>query len=550
MTSLKVFIASATIALASSTAIYAARPLPVVSKDGKRYYEYVVRRGETIYSVTRQFGIDKDAFLAANPAVASDGLKADATVLLPVESVPEKKVVPMPTTTITKAGETHLVQKGETLYGISKKYNTTVDKLIEANTWAEDGIKKGQVLALPISEPTNEYISDEVQTVASAEDDFTYENDDDNSPAPDLTRSYSIAVLLPLMLNSNEGDNPRADKTAATYTSFLKGMLMAADTLGRTGDKVTIHAIDTEGSDARVMSLINDPRVREADVVIAPDASSQISILASAPDTEYTLFNILNVPDTTYLHNHRVMQANIGHHDMYEKAIKAFNDKFAGYTPVILIPEGGKREKIEFVNTLKATYASMPFALAIKEIHFSGNLTEDDLASLTPDTEKYIFVPVSGALSEFNRINNAILQLKDKAADQNAIKLFGYPDWIAFRIDRLEKLHKLDTTIYSRFFDNPDSDEAKEFAAAYKAHFGTEVVDMVPKQEILGFDTACYLIESLRKNQGDIEEQPLQYTGIQSAFSFREGDGETGSTNEALYIINYSPSGKVLKEVY
>ncbi len=531
-------IAAVCIAAAGTHEAYAARPLPVVSKDGKNYYEYIVRRGETIYSITHQFEIDKELFLKCNPDVATDGLKADQPVYLPVDAVPEKKATPMQVENITGTGSTHLVKKGETLYGISKRYNTTVEKLIEMNPHAADGIKSGQVLLLPVSE------NSAAETIApdTTEPDET----DITEPAPE--RAYSIAVLLPLMLNSSESDE-RAAKTAASYTGFVKGLLMAADTLGRTGEKVTLHILDTEGTDAHVSSLLNDSRVRNADVVLAPDAADQLAIIADAPDTDFGVFNIFNVQDTTYSAKPNVIQANIDHDTMYSKAISALMSRFKKYTPVILMPEGGRAEKMEFVNEVRQRYANTIGAPEIKEIHFDGNLDDEDLTSLQPDTERYVFIPVSGTLNEFNRIQAALCRLKESAADPNNIMLFGYPDWIAFRIDRLEKLHKLGTTIYSRFYDNPDDPDARSFSEKYKQNFGCEVRDLVPKQEILGFDTGCYLIKALRTSEGNISDEPIRYTGIQSAFSFDRATEDRGMVNNALFIINYRTDGSVIKEI-
>jgi len=530
-------IAAVCIAATGVHGAYAARPLPVVSKDGKNYYEYVVRRGETIYSITHQFEIDKELFLQCNPNVAADGLKADQPVYLPVEAVPEKKATPMQVENITATGSTHLVKKGETLYGISKRYNTTVEKLIEVNPHAADGIKSGQVLLLPVSENNiTETIAPEIDT------------DETGITEPELERTYSIAVLLPLMLNSPDNDG-RTAKAATAYTGFVKGLLMAADTLGRTGEKVTIHILDTEGTDARVSSLLNDSIVRNADVVLAPDAASQLAIIADAPDMDFEVFNIFNVQDTTYSAKPNVIQANIDHDTMYSKAIGALMSRFKGYTPVILIPEGGRAEKLEFVNEVRQRYANTTGAPEIKEIHFDGNLDEEDLASLQPDTERYVFIPVSGTLNEFNRIQAALCQLKERAADPDNIMLFGYPDWIAFRIDRLEKLHKLGTTIYSRFYDNPDDNDVRSFSEKFKQNFGCEVRDVVPKQEILGFDTGCYLIKALRTGEGNISDEPLRYTGIQSTFSFDGATEDRGMVNNALFIINYRTDGSVMKEI-
>ena len=403
MTSLRTLIASA--ALAAAIAIPAtlsgARQLPVVTKDGQRYYEYMVRKGETIFSITRQFGVDKAIFLDCNPDVAAEGLKADRPVYFPVESVSEKKVTPLPVQTITTQGQTHLVQKGETLYGISKKYNTTVEQLVKENPHAAEGIKSGQVLILPVSDteapaPYTD-ISDDTADNISTPDGYTgtYQDDEDDEsysdePMPHLTREYSVAVMLPLMLNAPENDE-KAAKTSDMYTGFIKGLLMAADTLRHTGEKVTVRIFDTEASDARVTSLLNDPDIHQADVIIAPGTASQIAILAGADDSEGPdVFNIFNIQDNTYATNPRIIQGNIDHHTMYDKAIDALMARFNGYTPVILVAEGGRSEKTEFINAVKKRYHDSPSAPQIKEIRFSGNLKEEDLSPLmaTSDSRK------------------------------------------------------------------------------------------------------------------------------------------------------------------
>ena len=45
----------------------------------------------------------------------------------------------------------HLVEQGETLYGLAKRYGLTVDELVAANPGSENGIKAGQQLTIPQS---------------------------------------------------------------------------------------------------------------------------------------------------------------------------------------------------------------------------------------------------------------------------------------------------------------------------------------------------------------------------------------------------------------
>lgn len=46
------------------------------------------------------------------------------------------------------AGKTHVVEKGDTLYSLSKKYNTTVAKLKELNKLESDKLDLGQVIRI------------------------------------------------------------------------------------------------------------------------------------------------------------------------------------------------------------------------------------------------------------------------------------------------------------------------------------------------------------------------------------------------------------------
>lgn len=44
---------------------------------------------------------------------------------------------------------THTVQRKETLYGIARQYGVDLNRMLDLNRWAEDGIRKGDVLRIP-----------------------------------------------------------------------------------------------------------------------------------------------------------------------------------------------------------------------------------------------------------------------------------------------------------------------------------------------------------------------------------------------------------------
>ncbi|MBO4379621.1 MAG: LysM peptidoglycan-binding domain-containing protein, partial [Muribaculaceae bacterium] len=116
--------------------------LPVKTINGKNYYYYTVKQGDTLYSLAKSFGISIDDIISYNPAV-NDGLKAMTTIYFPQASFSKPAA---------KAGavatdyESYKVSKGETIYGISKQHGITIEQLIEANPKIADGLKSGMTI--------------------------------------------------------------------------------------------------------------------------------------------------------------------------------------------------------------------------------------------------------------------------------------------------------------------------------------------------------------------------------------------------------------------
>lgn len=110
--------------------------------DGKRYYIHMVQGGNTLYGIHKLYNVPVETIIAANPETAK-GLTEGQRLVIPiagVESLPENLVI-------------HTVKPKETLYGISKSYETTVEKLVELNPGIELGLKEGQEIKVPYKLP-------------------------------------------------------------------------------------------------------------------------------------------------------------------------------------------------------------------------------------------------------------------------------------------------------------------------------------------------------------------------------------------------------------
>ncbi len=119
---------------------------PVVEKNGKKYYEHIVESGNTLWGLQGMYGVPVEQIVKENPSL-SNGLKEGQKVYIPVTADSIKKI---PTTD-------YKVDKGETLYGLARKFNTTIDDLVALNPELKDaGLTKGQMIKVPIQESGQE----------------------------------------------------------------------------------------------------------------------------------------------------------------------------------------------------------------------------------------------------------------------------------------------------------------------------------------------------------------------------------------------------------
>lgn len=201
-------------------------PVPVtvsrsqVNMNGKTYYAHIVLERQTIYGITKAYGVTEQDLYAANPILAQEGLKAGTVIYIPVvseqKSAPEKPVtvkekpvakekpaakeekpkkeekprkeekpavkeskekpVPKenkPLVIDTKPAPTpnadgfieHTVKWFEDIYGVAKTYGVTAEEIMAANGLKSSRISKRQTLLIPVTDKAKESIKDKLPSV-------------------------------------------------------------------------------------------------------------------------------------------------------------------------------------------------------------------------------------------------------------------------------------------------------------------------------------------------------------------------------------------------
>ncbi len=100
----------------------------IVTIEGKNYYVHTVKKGETVYSLARLYGVTEDELLKSNPQ-AVEGLQPGQVLKIRVTDI-KPKLKPKK---MARLFDTHVVNQGETAYAISKRYGISVNTLLEDN---------------------------------------------------------------------------------------------------------------------------------------------------------------------------------------------------------------------------------------------------------------------------------------------------------------------------------------------------------------------------------------------------------------------------------
>lgn len=284
-------------------------PDVVVSKEkanigGKIFFVHKVLPKQTLYSISKAYGITEAELVAANPD-CKEGLKAGSILFVPVtgenagaaavkpvekdektepevrQAAPEETMEDDTTLEIDRVIE-HPVRWYESLTSIARKYKISVAEIMAYNGLTDTDSIRGRTLLIPV------YKERKAQEPEDPEDPEANNRDDeasrkDNTGEDPVTpvrkqRWYSAAepIHIALVLPFNASTTP-----AAPFLNFYSGALMAVQEQKEKGAHVILNVYDlAQGA----QTILDDPRFQESDVVIGPVEASTLDPFLSFSD--------------------------------------------------------------------------------------------------------------------------------------------------------------------------------------------------------------------------------------------------------------------------
>lgn len=119
-----------------------------------RFYTHDIGPGDTLYALSGHFGVPVEQIMYHNPGIEPRFLKISSKLIIPAYH----EVPPFPRTPLLRSDLTnkyhlplHTVEKGETLWGIARKYGTTIQDIVSMNSlMVDEPIHPGQKLSIPV----------------------------------------------------------------------------------------------------------------------------------------------------------------------------------------------------------------------------------------------------------------------------------------------------------------------------------------------------------------------------------------------------------------
>jgi len=146
---------------------------------------------------------------------------------------------------------THVVEKGDTFYNLTRKYKVTEESLLLINPELKEGLKLGTTIFIkPIGEAKNTFESPK----------FSNNND------------LKVSFLMPMMSDSTYafGRNTNDSKLRTIVADYYLGAKMAIEELEKKGIQIDFHVYDTKNDVEVIQNLLKQNSIRESDVILGP----------------------------------------------------------------------------------------------------------------------------------------------------------------------------------------------------------------------------------------------------------------------------------------
>lgn len=512
---------------------------------GKLYYSHIVLEKQTLYSISKAYGVTVDDIYNANPGLKETGLKKNAVILIPEMSDQE------PEKTRKKKSEkkeaeyiTHTVRWYEDLDVIAEKYGVTVEAIMEFNDLKGRKLKNRQKLRIPpadqspVLSPAGEASEPETGNDTGAANAGSSQTipaegagDNTGSNILHLFRKNHVDISLLLPLNAR-------DSTSGSRSSmdFYCGALLAARQLGVDGINIDLSVYDV----ADGQMAIDREKVNSSDVVIGPVSPGALgNLMSTIQNSTYVVSPLDHRAEKMALSYRNFIQAPSSSAAQYADLVDWIGEEKSPHDSVLVIYEKGTEEKAGIkviADGLKEnSIGFQTLSYSILEGRDIANTLRNKM-TLTAKNHLMIASESEAFVNDVIRNINLMVHEKYDVAVYASSKIRG------FETIEGENLHNANLHVSTSYYIDYDQKEVQDFIMEYRALFNTEPTPFA----FQGYDIMMYFAGICSK-YGNAWPSMLPFEDeemLQSGFKFSRvsvGMSEIGFVNTAIRRVTYGP---------
>ncbi len=552
-------------------------------RDESRFIYHKTQPGETIYSISRKYGVTSIDILSANPGIEISKLPLGAELAVPRKQ-PLKSDMAHGHANASKSQKTqellpgqkpgqqdnayyHRVVKGETLTSIAAKYGVALKDLRKENR--DVGFPQvGEYLRIPgmkrpaVAKETKP-IKDTLK-VNKPEKTFVPEKPLGFTPVTGLKGTIDVAVLLPFYLPEN-ALTPSADTSGLSgrrtgqshreswiyprslgFVEMYEGILLAADTLSSLGLNINIQTFDIKADTLAISDLLSSGRLDNMDLIIGPAHSTNLSRVATwAGRRGIPVVSPVPLMSNSVLEGHPLLYVASPTLDVAREHIVSEMKRYPGYNIIVLtdtlgiadpwvksfsqhmMPDQGGNTAGQESRFKHVVYYSRSDARRRSGSRLSDAMSDQTGNVIILASEE---APVlSEALPEIH-----LLSKKYKT------EVFGYPVLRSLENIDHRYLFDLNLKVFSPYWIDYSDPGVRRFNTVFRKKFHTE-----PSEQSYawsGYDIAYYFISGLAIHGKNFLEHPIIHNPdlLQTNFDFKRRSQSGGFENQFLYRVKYS----------
>jgi LysM repeat protein len=522
--------------------------------NGTHYYLHTVEKGQTLYAIAKFYGFDLNDLVIENPE-AIDGIKPGQVLKIPFE----KKKIVKKAEVDTSSYVLHTVEKGQTIYSITKQYNVTDEKLKVLNPELLNGLKTGQILKIPVDKPKT---TAEIKSTAVVTNETKQHNKIEKIEYSETLRltnaaekisktnfagekkeEYHIALFLPFHADEANaldiekllrGEAQLSNKTNVAL-QFYEGAMLAIDSLKKQKFNAKVFVYDVDDRDSNnIQNILKKPELKSMDLIIGPlYGTSFMPVAKFAKENEIAIVSPFTQINKILFNNPFVCKISPSTALQMEQMATYVVDSFKTQNIILINTTSAYNKDELYYSAFKTTANGLLRANGINDT-IKETKTITGVQSLLSTTKTNVVVLPSTNQSFTTDFISKLNTFREK----NKIVLFGMQAWTGYDNLDFEYLNNLSVHVPANGFVDYEKDATKTILKTYREKYKTEP-DMVVFQS---FD-ACYYFMSMLQTYGtgflnNISE--VEYKGVQANFLLSQYMADnSGFENKDIFILKY-----------